>query len=239
VADIRDPRVTIDHLEQEIALCEREILHIQQGKMKQELPDWKKVSNLYHFYFYNYYKILFFRLALGDEFQDLRNLFPEVLASLEKTNEASLALTDSKEEFKSALKLNNQDRYKTAFGLLFFALALKIDPGQFERLLELIPVGDQLLDKVISKFQPERKIGEKLYFPKSHRTLLDVIDAPHDKQFQLLTKHLKKWEKSLDVYQPYWCYDVAVVLQAFQIDDHEFRDYPHYPYDIIHWNHVG
>ncbi|MCG9758955.1 DUF1911 domain-containing protein [Pseudoalteromonas sp. Isolate6] len=38
-----------------------------------------------------------------------------------------------------------------------------------------------------------------------------------------------------DAYIGYWCWEIALVVTVFNIDDSSFINHPYYPKDLVHW----
>ena len=159
----------------------------------------------------------------------------------------------------------NLDHYIVCFWLVGLALALEIPDSQWQRLLALIgnEGEDELLDRVIAQRQPNRKIGDKLCHPKPYQRLLDAINAPPDKQPQMLFTFVDKWYKELNrppkkglsedtaMYdRPYWykygdsnfeggayfgrwCVEAVAAVKAFNLDDALCLGHEHYPGDLL------
>lgn len=81
-------------------------------------------------------------------------------------------------------RLSNLNHYNWCFWLVGLALALEIPEEQWQRLLALIggEGEDELLDRVIARRQPGRKIGATLLHPKPYARLLKAIDTPLNMQ---------------------------------------------------------
>ncbi len=156
----------------------------------------------------------------------------------------------------------NLDNYVVCFWLTGFALAQDVPDEQWKRWVALMgnEGEDALLDRVIASRQPNRKIGDKLCFPKAYKKLLDVVLAPVEQQPGLLRAYLDSWYAGLKnaghpsfpvshrtpywysfgegdieggAYFGYWCIEAVAVAKAFNIDDTLCLDHPNYPGDLL------
>ena len=51
-----------------------------------------------------------------------------------------------------------------------------------------------------------------------------------NKEMSWYDSHKRQWG-----YSGYWCWEVAAVVKIMGLDDTNFKDHPHYPYDMVHW----
>lgn len=209
--------------------------------------------------------LLFCRYSRGDPISELAQYFEPLLDAWEESERLGKEIwTDQQQYMRHAWSVN-LDHYIVCFWLVGLALALEIPDGQWHRLLTLIgnEGEDELLDRVIAARQPGRKIGNKLCHPKPYQRLLDVINAPADKQAQALSIFVANWYKDLNrspkkglsesaaMYdRPYWytlgsrnlgdsgyfgrwCVEAVAAVKAFGLDDSLCLGHEHYPGDLL------
>jgi len=155
-------------------------------------------------------------------------------------------------------RLSNLNHYNWCFWLVGLALALEIPEEQWQRLLALIggEGEDELLDRVIARRQPGRKIGAALLHPKPYARLLKAIDTPLDMQTAMLRDFVDHWYPELErkgnqqlwwyiygdpvkhplekgSYFGRWCIEAVAVVKAFGLDDSLCLGHEHYPGDLL------
>jgi len=209
--------------------------------------------------------LLFCCYSRGDTIRDLTHYFPPLLDAWEESERLGKTVWTTQQQHTRNAWAVNLDHYIVCFWLVGLALALNIPDDQWQRLLVLIgnEGEDELLDRVIAKRQPNRKIGNKLCHPKPYQRLLDAINAPPDKQPQMLFTFVDKWYKELNrspknglseqtaMYErPYWytlgnrqledsgyfgrwCVEAVAAVKAFSLDDTLCLGHEHYPGDLL------
>lgn len=157
--------------------------------------------------------------------------------------------------------LGDLNHYNWCFWLVGLALALEVPDDQWSRLVALIggEGRDILLDRVIASRQPNRAIGTMLLHSKPYARLLKAIDAPRDRQAQLLRAFVDNWYPELarkgknelwwyiygdpvkhplemGSYFGRWCIEATAAVKAFGIDDRLCLGHEHYPGDLLRPN---
>ena len=140
--------------------------------------------------------------------------------------------------------------YKNVLQWLSFAVALKCNQAYFSELLRLVdnPGLDALYDRIAIKLgDTERRVSTKVLYSKPYAQLLAVIDASITEQATLMSDFLEAWYPACVklgdyethtitnnfAYSGYWCFEAALIVNLFKIDDSSFRDHPHYPSDLV------
>lgn len=209
--------------------------------------------------------LLFCRYSRGDSIWELAQYFPPLLDAWEESERLGQSVWTEQQQYTRHAWAVNLDHYIVCFWLAGLALALEIPDDQWQRLLALIgnEGEDELLDRVIAQRQPSRKVGDKLCHPKPYQRLLDVINAPQDKQAQMLFTFVDKWYKELNrppkkglsedtaMYdRPYWytlgnrqledsgyfgrwCIEAVATVKAFGMDDSLCLGHEYYPGDLL------
>lgn len=154
------------------------------------------------------------------------------------------------------------DYYIMCFWLVGWALALDVSDEMWCRLVRLVgnEGEDILLDSIISKRQPFRKVGSSLCYPKAYAGLLEVVLSPPAKRGRLLHSYLDQWYVGLHhagcpdaiprlrtpywydfgsrvsgggAYFGYWCVEAIAVVVAYRVDDRRLLNHPNYPGDFL------
>ena len=212
----------------------------------------------------NYEQILR-RYSRGDAIGDLARYFTPMLDAWEEAERLGKDVWTEQQQYTRHAWAVNLDHYIVCFWLVGLALALEIPDSQWQRLLALIGNDgeDELLDRIIATRQPGRKIGSKLCHPKPYRRLLDAINAPPERQPELLAAFVTHWYKELNrppkkglsddtaLYdRPYWytygnknfeggayfgrwCVEAVAAVKAFGLDDSRCLGHEHYPGDLL------
>ncbi len=198
--------------------------------------------------FLDHCELLIMRYSRGDDLGDIKAFIPEVVSALEWAyNEEIKVFDDEVMARRKQFKLNF-DQYVECIWLVSIAICLNTDDDLLKRMLDIIgnEGQDALFDQLVAIRSPNRKIGEKLLYPRPYQPLYAAINAPADKQIAQVTKFLKNWYKQMKRahwhnnhenlewgnYSGYWCFEAAGVVKAFGMDDDSFCDMPYYPKDL-------
>lgn len=211
------------------------------------------------------YEQILRRYSRGDAIHELAQYFPLLLDTWEESERLGKDIWTEQQQYTRHAWAVNLDHYIVCFWLVGLALTLEIPDAQWQRLLTLIgnEGEDELLDRVIASRQSGRKIGTKICHPKPYQRLLDAINAPPDKQSQMLFTFVDKWYKELNrppkkglseqtaMYdRPYWykygdsnfeggayfgrwCVEAVAAAKAFGLDDSQCLGHEHYPGDLL------
>lgn len=109
---------------------------------------------------------------------------------------------------------------------------------------------DLLMDKMLSVALTERKINNKLAWPKIYEKLYAVFTSSKEDQPQLMKAYLSDWYKTMKkaswhgthkrpdlcAFSGYWSMEAAATTRILKIDDAVFKDLPYYPADLVHYN---
>lgn len=214
-----------------------------------------------------YWSLMLRRYSRGDAVHELAQYFPPMLDAWEESERLGKAIWNEETQYTRHAWTVNFDHYINCFWLVGLALVLEIPNDQWQRLLALInnEGEDELLDRIIASREPSRKIGNKLCHAKPYQRLLDVINAPKDKQAAKLKSFVSKWYSEL-VRQPkkeqpkeierlfsrrpywyefhlnpgwyfgYWCIEAVAAAKAFGLDDSLCLGHPNYPGDLLRPN---
>ena len=134
---------------------------------------------------------------------------------------------------------------------IVYGKCLGFSHSDLTKMAECIPSGiEQLVDRLLSHYQPEREISEVLKEKGKYKQLIEIMNSD-DKAFQAkkLKNYLDQWPKKLGIrapdgirplhetptYDGYWCYEAAAVVIVCGIDDESFRDHEFYPADLMSW----
>lgn len=211
-----------------------------------------------------HYELMLFRYSRGDATAKIGRHFEGLLDAWEKCESLGKSVWSEQIQYTRHAWAVNLDHYIRCFWLAGMAVMLNIPDDQWRRLLLLMgnEGEDVLLDRVIAFRQTDRKIGNKLCFPKVYRPLLDVVQAPVSERPLRLKYFLDHWFSSLKVAgspalppqfrTPYWwdfyankelgmkgayfgcwCIEAAAVVKVFGLDDSICVDHRHYPADLL------
>ncbi len=183
--------------------------------------------------------------AVGSELKKIKCKFKAYLEVLTKAETCYESLRGSSID-NSKLSVT-----PNIFSTIVYAECLSFDRLVLEQLVKYIPSGkDQLVDRLLCHYQPERKINEELKEKGKYKQLIEILDSS-DKAFQAkkLKTYLDQWPKKLGIrapdgirplhetptYDGYWCYEAAAVVIVADIDDESFKDHEFYPAELMSW----
>ncbi|OZS41469.1 PoNe immunity protein domain-containing protein [Photobacterium sanguinicancri] len=131
---------------------------------------------------------------------------------------------------------------------LSFAYCLEMGEEYYQQVFDLM--ANQGLDALFDKIAVEmgdssRKVSDTLLFKKRFKKLYTVIEAEPEQRPKLMLAYLNAWYKLIespdyhlmdtDAYIGYWCWESALIVKLYDIDDSSFIDNEYYPKDLVHW----
>lgn len=141
--------------------------------------------------------------------------------------------------------------YKKTLTWLAFAVGVGASKEYLQQLFSLVDNKglDAIFDRVAVKLgDTERPIANKVLYPKPYESLLKAIDAEPAQQLILMNKFMDEWypacikhgfHETHEItnnfgYGGYWCFEAALVVKVFNMDDSGFRDHKYYPSALVH-----
>ena len=100
---------------------------------------------------------------------------------------------------------------------------------------------------MLSSRNSSKTIPDTVLVPALYKILIDITKLNKEKAEVKMKEYLDKWyglhkndpwynnHKKQSGYKGYWCWDAAAVVKIKGLDDASFKDHPHYPYDMVHW----
>jgi len=220
--------------------------HSNALKVKEDLPSHRKM--LYAFRIVNnLLELMHARYSRGDDIKVMREDLQLVLEYREWQKSYADALPVDKQQDRVEWEVLYEDY--TGMMLKWFAFAYCVGMGDtyYHKMLDL--TGNKVLDVMFDTIAVKlgdtgRSVGAKLLYPKRFKKLFQVIDAEPCQRPALMQAYLEAWYKLIgspdyhlmdtDAYDGYWCWEAALVVKLYDIDDSSFRDHPHYPVDLVH-----
>lgn len=211
------------------------------------------------------YEQMLRRYSRGDDIGELVQYFSPMLDAWEESERLGKEVWSAEIQHSRHTWAVNYDFYIVCFWLVGLGLALEVPEADWQRLMALVGNDgeDALLDRVIAVRTPDRKIGERLCYPKPYARLLEAVLAPQTQQPKLLRKFVENWYTELDrpakkgqpaataMYErPYWlkygnqnfeggayfgrwCVEAVAAVKAFGLDDSLCVGLEHYPGDLL------
>lgn len=186
----------------------------------------------------------------GDDLTTLK----EDLINLLKYREMQQHFADAlpEEDLSRRLQWERLDfsNYRKTLVWLAFATNISVSQDYFIKLLQLVDNKglDTIYDSIASKLgDNERPIASKILHKAPYKLLLDTINPKPDQQAAQMNNFLDQWypacakqgfyethEITNDyAYYGYWCFEAALAVNVFNIDDSGFRDHRYYPADLV------
>jgi len=163
--------------------------------------------------------------------------------------------------------LKGPHRVQSVYTLLCWLICFDVEEETMKTLAPYITVEgeDRIIDSVLSRYQPGRKIADACAFPRLHRLLDSMFDSDAKKRVSLATQYLDRWGKLMsllkglktvggaavakgaksnadlaklrekDIYKGFWAWDLALMVRVLEIDDSSFADHELYPADLANF----
>jgi hypothetical protein len=200
---------------------------------------------------YQYYiKKMEIDYCLGVEIPSFSENVNTALDWLQSMNDYGAKLQDreNQEYFAQKKELTLDVLYKH-IRWLAFALGSGVDRSLIKQAMDLMGQAgvDRYFDHLMVQLgDTGRKVSSQVRHPIIFKKLVKIIEAPEEQRSSLLQEYLEGWYKSTlkeklndnhseeeFYYKGYWCYEAALVVMLWNIDDSSFRNNPYYPKDLV------
>ncbi|MBB3142755.1 PoNe immunity protein domain-containing protein [Halomonas organivorans] len=199
------------------------------------------------------------RYSQGDALESLPPLLDEVLRRREQLAEYGDKLPERQQVMRRSLE-QFDSRFETfdtyLYHLWWWSLAVCLDVNEDYRRRMLAVTGnvgqDALFDRLAQALgDRDRPQADRLNYPHLHAPLLEAIEAPATLRPHVLKRFLDGWYAGCeaaawydnhlkeddefeltDFYVGYWCFEAALVVALYDVDDTELCHHPCYPADL-------
>ncbi|MCG6657931.1 DUF1911 domain-containing protein [Halomonas campisalis] len=194
--------------------------------------------------------LLTLRYSRGDAITGMRDEVEQLLTYRKRQKEFADALPDAEQPDRVMWENLTQDSYEQYMQWLAFAVGVGMEQDYFQEALALMDNAglDALFDRICVQLgDVNRPVADRLLYKKHYAPLLKVLDAEPGQRPALMKAFLDNWYenrkdrpgydlhlRSPDGYYGYWCYEAALVVKLFDIDDSTFRDHRYYPAALVH-----
>lgn len=194
--------------------------------------------------------LLILRYSRGDAITEMRGEVQQLLTYRKLQKEFADALPDVEQPDRVMWERVTQGRYEVFMNWLAFAVSVGMEQAYFQETLALMDNAglDALFDRICVQLGDiNRPVADTLLYKKHYAPLLKVLDAEPAERPALMKAFLDNWydnRKGLpgydlhlcspDGYYGYWCFEAALVVKLFDIDDSSFRDHRYYPAALVH-----
>ena len=188
------------------------------------------------------------KYSRGDDLIEFRAFIQDLLTYRKWQKDFADALSDVEQVERIPIEELHQSDLRNYLKLFSFAYCLNMGKDYYLQLLELIgnQGQDALFDKIaIALGDTDREIAADTLFKKRFDKLYKVVEGSPEQRPALAKSYMEAWyvlEESPDIhlldndaYDGYWCWEIALVVKLFNIDDSSFIDHPYYPKDLVHW----
>lgn len=205
-----------------------------------------RALHLYSTFSY-YTRVLFCKYSRGDNFEEIKFWFERTLNSWQRLNDYLFEYNDKKiREMYTNLAFDN---YIIFLWILSFAVCLEVNAQLLKKTVKLINNAgkDALLDRIMAQMGMAEKVTDNLIHPRPFKPLYESLDADPANKQKLTARFLKNWytgcrkafwydtDRGDDSgYFGYWCFEAALVVKLWGIDDQSFADHPNYPKALVH-----
>ncbi len=149
--------------------------------------------------------------------------------------------------------------YSDMITMVSLAILFEVSDAEINQLIEYVDKTER--NSNLKDWKPDYVLGYLLHSRNANKVVPDTVLIPNlyqkivdltqldKKEAQIRMKdYLEKWyelhkndpwydsHKRQWGYSGYWCWEAAAVVKVMGLDDTRFKDHPHYPYDMVHWN---
>lgn len=192
-----------------------------------------------------------YRYSRGDKLMELESDLNNLIKHRELQKRYADALPEEEAGRRVEWERLSFSTYKNILAWLAFSISLRADNAYLIKLLELVNNAglDALFDRIAVKLGAiDRPISDRVLYANPYGLLLDVIESKPAQQAELMNKFMDAWYPACVKqgfyethkitnnfgYAGYWCFEAALVVNVFNIDDSGFRDHRYYPADLVH-----
>ncbi|MBU2946299.1 PoNe immunity protein domain-containing protein [Zobellia uliginosa] len=195
-------------------------------------------------HYYANYTLMFQKIqvsySLGIEIKTIKTTFNNAFINFCHALEKQSAYTD----FLNVISLSTLLNFKFENFKIFSDLFEKPqDNDNFKSLL-----ADNLIWFLMkNKLEKTSSKPNKVAYPELTKSLSLAIESSSEEAIRLVHEYLDEWytlnkdmawydsHKRQWGYSGYWCWEAGAVVKVMGLDDSSFKDHPHYPYDMVHW----
>jgi hypothetical protein len=188
--------------------------------------------------------------CLGVEISSFSENVNTALDWLQAMNDYGAKLQDreNQEYFADYKELTLDVLYKH-IRWLTFALGSGVDRSLIKQAMGLMGQAgvDRYFDLLMVQLgDTGRMVSSKVRHPIIFKELVEIIEAKESERPKLIAGYLENWmsyrkKEGLKeyhtnedfYYKGYWCYEAALVVMLWNIDDSSFRNNPYYPKDLV------
>ncbi|NTS77898.1 DUF1911 domain-containing protein [Catenovulum sp. SM1970] len=193
-------------------------------------------------------ELLHLKYSRGDNLAEFKPLLLDTLTYRQWQKQFADALPPNEQVARIQWEEVNEDDMERILTWFAFAYCLNMGQDYYQQVLALIANQGQdgLLDNLaIAMGDTGREVAENTLFKKRFGKLHKVVIAEPAQRPKLVKTYLDAWYKlygSPDyhlmedgAYDGYWCWEAALLVKLYNIDDNSFIDHEYYPKDLVHW----
>jgi hypothetical protein len=151
----------------------------------------------------------------------------------------------------------NEATYADMINMTAMAVLLNIPASAFESLVAYVDkteanaslpnwFPDALLGYLLRSRKPERPLPQNLLVPDIYKPLYQATEMPKEQAAAAVKDYLENWyhlnkeapwyntHTRNTGYKGYWAWEVAAIVKIMALSDDDFKNHPHYPYDMVH-----
>ncbi|MBU2894366.1 DUF1911 domain-containing protein [Colwellia sp. D2M02] len=193
-------------------------------------------------------RLMHLRYSRGDNLSEFIPHLDAILKYREKQKYYADLLPENEQKKRIGWEEIREDYLEDWLNWLAFAYCLNVGQSYYQKVLVLL--GSQGLDAVFDSIavkmgDSSREVNNTVLFKKRFNKLHLVIEATPEQQPKMMLAYLNAWYKlygspdlhlmDTDTYKGYWCWEAALVVKLYNIDDSSFIDHEYYPKDLVHW----
>ncbi|NTS77892.1 DUF1911 domain-containing protein [Catenovulum sp. SM1970] len=188
------------------------------------------------------------KYSRGDNLAEFKPLLLDTLTYRQWQKKFADALPPNEQVARISKEELGEHKTETLLQWLAFSYCLNMGQDYYQQVLSLIANQGQdgLLDNIaIAMGDTGRDVAQGTLFKKRFGKLHKVVIAEPAQRPKLVKTYLDAWYTlygtpdyhlmDTDAYIGYWCWEAALVVKLYNIDDSSFIDHEYYPKDLVHW----
>lgn len=196
------------------------------------------------------WRLLPLKYTRGDSIGSFAPHVDDMLTYRRLQNDYADALPEAEQGARVQWETLTEARLDGGIYWMAWALCLGRDKAYIREAIDLLDNAglDALFDRImVAMGDGERSVSNTRLYPKTYiYGMLDIMNASPTDRPRLMKTYVEGWydgnkdagwhdihKINEEGYTGYWCWEAALLVKLYHIDDSAFRSHPHYPADLV------